>query len=203
MKKVNIITSFSKNNDAELVLKALLIVSSMTGNANFATPEPALADVKAAADALDAAIVEAKESGTKAKILARENKRTLLVELLNRLALYVKFTALDDAEVLASSGFSLSKTPEPVGVLAKPHNFMVEATQVGAIKLSIKAINGANGYQYEYRKKGTEVWSIFMDTKSKVNINGLQSGEQYEFRVAGVGTVAQRIYSDVLSSFIL
>ena len=203
MKKPSIITSFGKNNYSELVFKAVLIVNCMTGNLNFATPEPPLADVKAAADALEVAVVEAKEAGTKAKILARENKRLALIELLNRLALYVKLTALDDAEVLASSGFSLSKTPEPVGVLAKPHSFMVKAVQKGAVKLSLKAINGANGYQYEHRLKGTEVWSIFMDTKSKVTINGLQSGEQYEFRVAGVGTVAERIYSDELSSFIL
>lgn len=203
MKKASIVTSFRRNNDSGLVIKTHLIVNSMTGNPNFAVPEPPLADVKAAADALDVAIVEAKETATKTKILARENKRTALIELLNRLALYVKFTALDDAEVLASSGFTLSKTPEPIGVLAKPQNFTVEPIQVGIVKLSIKAISGANGYQYEHRIKGTDVWSIFMDTKSRTIINGLQSGEQYEFRVAGVGTVAERIYSDVLTSFIL
>jgi hypothetical protein len=203
MKKVDINTSFSKYNDPELVLKAMLIFNSMTGNLNFATPEPTLAEVKAAADALDAAIVEAKEAATKTKILARENKREVLTGLLKRLSLYVKLTALDDAEVLASSGFSLGKTPEPVGVLAKPQNFTVEAVQVGTVKLSIKAINGANSYQYENRKKGTEAWDVLVDTKSKVTLTGLESGTLYEFRVTGIGTAAQRVYSDVLSSFVL
>jgi len=203
MKKVNINTSFSRYNDAELVLKALLIFNSMTGNTHFATPEPALAEIKAAADALDTAIIEAREIGNKAKILARENKRIVLIDLLKRLSLYVKLTALDDAEALASSGFSLGKTPEPIGVLAKPQNFVVEAVQVGTVKLIIKAISGANSYQFESRKKGTETWDVKVDTKSKVTFIGLESGMQYEFRVTGIGTAPQRVYSDVLSSFVL
>lgn len=44
---------------------------------------------------------------------------------------------------------------------------------------------------------------LLMDTKSKVLLTGLESGVQYEFRVTGMGTVAQRVYSDIVSSFIL
>ena len=202
MKKVDILTSFSRYSNHSLVLKAKLIVTSMTGNSYFATPDPTLADIKAAAEALETAIVEAKE-GTKAKILAREDRYALLVKLLTTLALYVKFTAKGNEQALASTGFSLSKKPEPIGVLTKPQNFRIEPNDIGAIKLSVKTIYGANGYQYEYRKKGEVEWNFLMDTKSKVLLTGLESGVQYEFRVTGMGTVAQRVYSDIVSSFIL
>lgn len=152
MKKVDILTSFGRYSNHSLVLKAKLILASMTGNSYFATPDPTLAEIKAAAEALETAIVEAKE-GTKAKILAREDRYALLVKLLTTLALYVKFTAKGNEQALASTGFSLSKKPEPIGVLTKPQNFRIEPNDIGTIKLSLKTIYGANGYQYEYRKK--------------------------------------------------
>jgi len=202
MKKMNIVTSFSRYNNAGLVLKAEFIVSSMTGNIYFATPDPTLAEVKNAAEALDTAIVEAQD-GIKAKILARENKRGLLIDLLKKLSLYVRLTAQDNDEALASSGFTLTKIPESIGILAKPQDFKIEPENIGGIKLSLKTIKGANSYQYEYRKNDTEAWTILVDTKSKVLITGLESGGHYEFRVTGIGTATQRVYSDVIGSFIL
>lgn len=202
MKKVKIITSFGKYNDANLEQKAELILNSLENNSFFTTPTPPLTELRTAVEAFDLAIIKAKEGG-KTEQLERENKRKELLALLDKLALYVQFEGDGNDVALASSGFSLSKTPQPVGILPKPQRFTVTPKTPGIIILSLKAIYGAKSYQYEYRKKGDEVWLIKTETKPKLLISNLESGTEYEFKVTGIGTNPQRIYSDVLNSFVL
>lgn len=202
MTRIKIITSFSKYNDAELEQKAELIADSMTGNVHFENPVPDIAVLKTAVTTFDTAIIKAKEGG-RTEMLARDLKRQELIALLEKLALYVQMQADGNDVALASSGFSLSKTPQSVGILPKPQSFKVYAENVGSIWLSLKSIRGAKTYQYEYRKKGDTIWSIIVFTKSMVLLTDLESGEQYEFRVTAVGAAAQRVYSDVISSYVL
>lgn len=203
MSKIKIITSFSKYNDAELEQKALLIIDSMSNNSNFPTPTPPIADINTAVVAFQAALTRLKEGGSKQDMLLRDQKRTELSSLLEKLAYYVQMTVDDDGPALASSGYSLSKQPEPIGILPKPQNFNVQPEAVGMIKLSLKAIKGAKSYQYEYRRRGTDGWIIKVHTKVTLLLTELESGVQYEFRVTAIGTAPQRVYSDVLSSFVL
>lgn len=202
MTKIKIITSFIKYNDADLEQKAELIIDSMSGNPNFANPVPPIADLQAATIAFDAAIIKAKEGGKKEQ-LARDLKRDELIAVLDKLALYVQMEGDGDDVALASSGFSLSKPRQAVGILPKPQSFKVQPENPGSIKLSLKIIRGSKSYQYEYRKKGDEAWSVAVFTKSHFLLTGLESGQQYEFRVTAVGTSEQRIYSDTISSYIL
>lgn len=202
MTKTKLITSFSRYNDADLEQKAELIVDSMTGNAHFADPVPALADIQAATTAFDMAIIKAKEGG-KTEQLLRTFKREELIALLDRLALYVQLEADGNEAVLSSSGFSLSRTRNTVGALTKPQGFTVLAENVGKIKLHLKAMRGAKSYLFEYRKSGEEVWNVMVYTKTTLVLTELESGKLYEFRVVAVGSSDQRIYSDVLSSYVL
>jgi hypothetical protein len=202
MTKIKIITSFGKYNDADLEQKAELIVHSMTSNANFPNPIPPIADVLAATTAFDAAIIRAKEGG-KTEQFARDLKRQELIALLDKLALYVQIEADGIDSVLASSGFTLSKIPQPIGILPKPQSFVLHAENVGSIRLNLKSIHGAKSYQFEYRKKTDAAWIILVHTKTSLLLSDLESGQLYEFRVAGIGTALQRVYSDVLSSYVL
>lgn len=202
MKKASIVTSFGRYSDTELMIKAQVIVEKMKDNVYFIDPDPAIVDIESALAAFEAAITYAKE-GNKLQLLDRKSKRLTLVNLLVSLSLYVKLKAKDNGQALASSGFTMRKTPEPVGILSKPQNFKVEPGYAGTIKISLKTIQGAKAYLYEYRKKGMDEWTVLLDTKSKMLLNGLESGTQYEFRATGIGVIAQRVYSDIISSFIL
>ncbi len=202
MAKLKILTDFTSYTDSALEQKAELIVDSMTDNAHFTAPVPAPADIRTALTAFDAAIVKAKEGG-KVEKAERDAKRQELVVLLEKLALYVQMQGNENEAALASSGFSLSRTPASIGILEKPRNFTVKPDNVGMVKLSLKAIYGAKSYQYEYRKTNEEQWTVLVQTRSNTLITGLQSGQQYQFRVAGIGTAPERVYSDVLSSFVL
>ena len=202
MVKSKIITSFSRYNDAELEQKAELILNSMEGNSFFETPFVKLSELDTAIKAFDLAIIKAKDGG-KVEMLERNNRRKELTALLDKLALYVQLMGEGNDVALVSSGFSLSKTPNPIGVLPKPQGFTVTAKNPGTITLKLKAVHGAKSYQYEYRKKGDSGWIIVADTKHMLTLTTLESGVGYEFRVTGIGANTQRVYSDILSSFIL
>ena len=202
MASPKILTSFSRYRDAELDQKANFIIDSMTDNAHFPAPLPSIADITTANNEYIAAR-SAAETGDKEAIAFKNQKREALEYLLHKLGLYVEATANDDEAVLLSSGYSLKKEPEPIGILPKPQNFSVSATEAGMVTLHLKAIHGADSYQYEYRVIGDPQWIVRVDTKSSLLITGLQNGAAYEFRVAGIGAAHERVYSDVLKSFVL
>jgi len=197
-----ILTSFSRYRDAELDQKANFIIDSMTDNTHFPEPVPAIDDVRTANQEYIAAR-SAAETGDKEAIAFKNQKREALEYLLHKLGLYVEATANDDEAILLSSGYSLKKESEPIGILPKPQNFSVSATEAGMVTLHLKSIHGADSYQYEYRVIGDLQWIVQVDTKSSLLLTGLQSGGAYEFRVAGIGAAPERVYSDVLKSFVL
>ena len=201
MAKTKIVTGFSRYRDPELDQKAKFIIDSMTDNPHFTDPVPAIAEIITANDAYIAAR-SAAETGDREAVAIKNQKREALENLLNKLALYVEANANNDEAVMLSSGFSLSKDHTPVGILPKPENFSARPTEKGMITLNLKPIAGADSYQYEYRLVEAMQWTIEVHTKSNILLTGLESGKEYLFRVAGVGAAPERVYSDILSSYI-
>jgi hypothetical protein len=202
MNKPKIVTGFTRYPSTELDVKAKFIVDSMTDNANFATPFPALADITAATNAYVEALSNA-EGGGKSQIAIKNQARQQLEELLEKLALYVGAYGKNDEVILLSSGFSLAKGYAPIGILPKPDGFTVQPKDKGSVNLKVTTMRGANSYQFEYRIMGDEAWIISVQSKSSLSLTNLQSGSQYEFRVAGIGSAKGRIYSDEIRSFVL
>jgi hypothetical protein len=202
MTKSKIVTSFPRYRDTELDNKAKFIISSMTGNVNFVTPVPSLAEIAAAHTDYTVALGDA-ETGGKGAVALKNKTRDILEALLVKLAHYVLIYGNDDEVILLSSGFSLSKGINPVGILPKPTGFSVKSAEKGMATLKLTKINGAGVYQFEYRVVGTEVWTTFLSTKSAALVEPLTSGLEYEFRVTAAGSADERVYSDILKSFIL
>ena len=206
MSKIRVRISFRDYKDAELEQKAQHIVQSLTGNAAFPNPTPALADVQTAISKYAAALANAID-GSKQDTAIKKQSRDDLEGLLHDLALYVQLTGKDDAAVILSSGFDIAKTPTPVGVLPKPDGFSVNpSASKGSVDLYVNASNGAKSYQYEYTDSPvtpTGVWHVITDTATAITVNNLQSGKEYAFRVAGIGSDPTRVYSDVVTSFVL
>src|SRR5579863_2894878 len=79
-----------------LITYARSIVTTMTGNAAFPSPVPALATVSAAIDALEVA-EKAALARTRGAVVARNERRTALIGLLQQLKAYIQ--AMADANV--------------------------------------------------------------------------------------------------------
>ena len=202
MAKIKILIDFSRYRDAELDQKANFIIGSMTDNAAFTDPIPDIATVTTANEEYITARRDA-ETGDHEKVAIKNQKRKVLEDLLGKLGLYIEANGNNDEAILISSGFSLKKEREPVGILPKPAGFNAHATEKGMIRLDVHAIKGAESYLFEYRITGATNWTVRISTKSELLLTGLESGGQYEFRVAGIGANPERVYSDALQSYVL
>jgi hypothetical protein len=199
-------TGFSTFSDAGLSIEAGKIIASMTGNTNFTNPLPPLAAVKDALDAFDTAMSN-MGNGSKDVTMVKNKTRVTVEALLTELGLYVQLQSKGDEIILQSSGYELASRRTSVGVLPKPINFVAAPSDArGSIKVSMKAIDGAKSYIYEYTKApstATSDWDSITIPRASAVISDLTSGQQYTFRAVGIGTNPTKIYSDEISSFVL
>src|SRR6478672_2905144 len=142
-------TNVSGLSDAELTVKTGFIINSRKDNVYFPNPIPTLAEVKAALDAFTAALAN---MGTgKEQTIIKNQARATLLSLLTGLALNVQLSSKGDELALESSGFDIITRRSAVGVLPKPVNFVAKPADLpGSVKLSMKSIDGAKSYLYEY-----------------------------------------------------
>lgn len=61
----------------------------------------------------------------------------------------------------------------------------------------------SKSYEFCYKLASDSNWISFSQASAKCTIQGLESGGKYDFRVAYVGKTPTKVYSNVLSTFIL
>ena len=86
------VINFSKYSDGTLDIKTHSIISSMTANANFPTPLPAIADVQADATAFAASLVKAG-TGNRVDVADKNAKLDTLDGSMRTLGIYVTLVA--------------------------------------------------------------------------------------------------------------
>ena len=119
MKAQKALIDFSGVKDGDLADDAQKIVDKMTGNLNYTAPQPSLSVVQSAITAYSAAVIKSKD-GTKEDTANKNATRLVLQDALYTLGNYVNMTAESNLVKLESSGFSISKLPEAVGILDAP-----------------------------------------------------------------------------------
>lgn len=202
MRTPKVLIDFSRFNDSELDQQAEAILSAMTGNADFPTPEPPLTELGNVITNYQQGLAKAA-TGNHTDVEIKDQRREDLENILRLLGLYVETQSGGDPAVMLSSGFKISKTPSPVGPLPKPTGFEVMPQGKGEMKLAVDREDGAKTYQFEYKLTTATDWIIKMSTKSKLLLTGLESGKEYVFRVVPIGASDIREYSDEISSFVL
>ena len=206
MSTTKVLIGFSNYKDTDLDQKAQHILQCMTGNVNFPSPLPTLADLQTVITAYSNALGKAVD-GTRQDTALKNQARAALEDLLRNLGMYVQMNSHNDPAIMLSSGFDISKTPAPVGVLPKPDGFGITVNESkGSMDVYLNAINGAKSYQYEFTETPvtpTNIWHVQTDTSTYITITNLQSGKEYAFRVCGIGSDPARVYSDVIASVVL
>lgn len=116
-------------------------------------------------------------------------------------------TSDGDEAIILSSGFDVNKKPKTVGVLDKPVNFVVKpGKNRGSINASCDKVESANFYELEFTETpvtASSIWRQRSFTKSKGDIDGFTSGVEYAFRMCGAGSNPTRVWSDIITSFVL
>ena len=182
------------------------IALKMTENADlFPEPAPTLAELDTAIADLREALAEAAFRDMR-KVELKNQRHAALKQVVYGLSLYVDHVAKGDAATILAAGFLPNKDHTPTGPPPKPTDFRVELLDTGEqrLKLRVKAWEQIRMYQFEYRKVGsTGHWQRVLCSRSVCVLEELESLQQYEFRVAYIGTDPTVTYSDVIRSYVL
>ncbi len=178
---------------------ARAIVQSMTGNASFPTPVPALAAVSSAIAALDAAQA-AVLTRTRGTVEARDDRRVELTILLFALKGYVQSVADADREnavaLIQSTGMHVAAAapPRQRGFAAMPGMLS------GTVKLEAVAAAKRAAYEWEYSLDGGKTWLVAPVTLgSRTSVSGLPPGASVCFRYRAVTKAGQGDWSQPVS----
>jgi hypothetical protein len=189
----------------EKISRARQIVTSLTGNADFTTPHPTLAQVSASIDALETAYNEAQAARqeAKARTSAQNQKEEDTDRILSQLASYIESVSGGDETKIRGAGLDVrGGATSPSVVLSSTAPAALEATAGdydGQINLRWNRVEKAKSYVIEKSSDPlTNVsWSqAAVVTKAQASITGLTSGSKYWFRVAAVTTGGQSAWSD-------
>jgi hypothetical protein len=186
----------------ELQKLAADIITKMTGNPHFATPNPTLVAVQAALDAslaTTAAYIAVRQT-IEQRLTERDDATEVLRNILEDLAAYVQVASGGDAAIILSAGMSVRATPTPIGPLPAPLNVdAVEGETEGAINLQWDYVHGAHFYEVEHTPTPNDLSSWTNHTnvsRTRASLSGLPSGTRMYFRVRALGAAGAGPWSD-------
>lgn len=187
-----------------LIAKSLFVEGKMTDNANYPTPNPSIAVLTAARQALESANAAAADGGHSAHLAKRMAVATLK-GLLRDLAGHVTSVSSGDETMIVSSGFDVRKRTEAIGKLSAAGDLVARFTNFhGEVDLNWNVVRGAHLYQVYVNALDPAdegKWEMSgITTKSRHLVSGLETGKFYWFRVQAVGTAGYSPMSDIAKS---
>ena len=189
----------------EKLARAQQVVRALTGNPNFTSPHPPLAQVTAAIDDLEAAsnAAQAARQEAKARTSAQNTKEDALDQILTQLVAHVESVAGNDDELIMSAGLDVRAAPTPARSnatqSAPPSLTATAGDHDGEIDLSWDTVRGARSYVIERSADppSETTWAHSgVSTRSRTTIEGLTSGTRYWFRVAAITSSGQTPWSN-------
>jgi len=171
---------------------ATRIVTMMTGNANFPTPNPALASITTQKNTTNTSITtqETTKATAEAATITRDTNVTSLKALLSQLATYVENASGGDAAKIESAGMSVrADSTAPVGPMPQVLDLVLSAGDFdGTLDAMWHPVRGAKSYEVQVSADPPGTWTQKMASgKSSATIEGLTSGAKLWVRVRAVG----------------
>ena len=197
------VIDFARFSMSEKVTFFRHVNDQLYGNPLYPSPVITLAEAKAVVDALEAAILAAKEGGPTA-VSALHDAAERADTLYRNLAHYVERIAASDETSILSSGFHISKQPV---ITPKPELAAFDGEHSGDAKLVAKAKDRGTAYQWQMSKVsdgGTDgVWvDIGITTRATIEVKGLEVMKRYKFRFAVITPDGTSDYCEPVSKII-
>lgn len=204
--KARIISNFSRVQDVALNKTTLTILKSMTGNADFANPIPALSIIKNTAGDYRRALAKCYKNCPRSLTEAKNELRRTLEAQLSQLAKYVELTAQNDLLKLQGCGFALWKKREHIGTLPKPLAVsVISGALQGALQIRTRRMKRAKTYVYrlaEVNAGKPPVWQTYQCTRSKIVIKDLTEGKAYCVQVAAMASSETLAWSSSIVRYV-
>ena len=186
----------------DLIKLAQAIVTAMTGNANYPTPEPPLPTVTGAINDLTVAET-ATQARTHGAAATRNDKLATLVQLLEQVKAYIQKTAdanmENGAAIIQSAGVNVRKP-----AVRAPRTFEAKAGAVsGSVKLVAASAARRASYEWQYSTDGGKTWQVAPVTlQAKTTISGLAPGATVTFRYRGVTKTGEGDWSQLVTAIV-
>ena len=175
-----------------------IIITAMTGNATFGTPNPTLAATTSLKNTATTKLA-AYHSALAAVDTAMSDRDAAFDALraaLTQLATYVDNIANGDRVKIESAGMPVRNDPEPVGVLARVENLALDFSEFdGALKAAWDSVRGAGSYEIQSSVDPVTPTSwAYKDisTISSALLKDFTSGTKMWIRVRAVGLGSER-----------
>ena len=185
--------AFAKYNPLMLAGFAENIAAKMALITVFATPEPPLADITAAAADLRLKQEAMQQGGTQATV-ERDNSFDTLEGLLRELAAYVEDKSKNDHDLMLSTGFDVTTASHSAPVITIPG--ILEILNIASTRLQFKIKScGARSYEI-WGRTGTDPFTHFLTlTDPRLGVvENLVPGALYDWKVRAL--YSNNIYSN-------
>ncbi|MGB3526517.1 MAG: fibronectin type III domain-containing protein [Flavobacteriales bacterium] len=188
-----------------LVEKGRNHVESCTANPDVTLPPDFLKELGDACDALELANIAVRENGGKQDRFIRAARVRDLKEKIKKLAGHVQSQCEGDGEKITSTGFELVRSPQPRGVLEAPKNVRAARGKLpGELVVHWNGVYGRLSYSLFINSgdpNNPADWKWLKTTSQNSHVvTGLESDQQYYFRVRAMGTAGKGKMSDVTFS---
>ena len=198
MRKAKVVTNYSKVRQDELATQAQSTHDSLTGNADFPTPPVTMVAFLVLITQFIAKLTAAFH-GTPIQTAEKNKAKYDLLKGMQKLAVYVNSTADGDEVKLAGSGFTMAKTPKPIGALPAPNVFKVTpSAQPGRVNIEFAGTQNAN-YLVRLTTDShidRNLWPTTVETRRSFMVDGLTSDTRYTFIGAYKGASNELNFSD-------
>ena len=175
------------------------VAASMTGNPAFGTPTVTMVEFTTQIDLVETKVNNLSAART-AVVLAEwelQQEEDKMDVMGRSLASYVEGASMGNGATLESSGFKLTATPEPVGLLPAPTGLRVETLQQGSCEFKWGRDRGVTSWIAEFAPQATGPWTqIYMGTRARCVAGNLVPGTQYWFRVQALGSAGPSDWSN-------
>ena len=194
--------NLKKLSITDKIAKGRQIVTAMTNNASFPSPNPPLPEVTAALDELNQsfALVQAAKSEVTTRVATQDNAVAKVDQVLTQLASYVESVAGRDDALITSAGMETKASPSAPTLPSVPQALSANAGEhEGEINLFWKAVPNARSYTIEASNDPATAGSwthVGIATSASKMIANLTSGKRYWFRVAAVSAGGQSGWSE-------
>jgi hypothetical protein len=202
--KLKIKGSYRKSSDTYLLKICSRVKESLKGNTYFPHPIPELPVVeKAFLDFQVAVSIAGRNDRTLSS--AKNDKKAVLIGMLDYLNDYVTTTSNGDKTMLLSSGFDIAGIRGISQTLAPIEQLDVEIGPPGQAITRVKKVAGAKAYIHQCTPDPITPDSEWMSetvTDSENTFTNLKSVAKYWFRVIAIGRGKQTVYSVLVSRVI-
>ena len=185
----------------EKIAKGRQIVTAMTNNSGFPSPNPPLTEVTSLLDDLNQAfsLVQSAKAEVTTRVVNQDKAAARLDQALTKLAGYVESVAGTDHALITSAGMETKGSPSTPTLPGVPQALTASAGEHdGEINLFWKAIPNARSYMIEATlDPAAGSWThVAVATSTSKVITNLTSGKRYWFRVAAVSAGGQSGWSE-------